>query len=446
MAGRGRGSVLPAWMTEAAAAEAPAVSAPSVPSTTVNGQFNDTQYSAPPPAPQSAVYRAPPASIPGYGAPAPNPAYRAPPPPVSVSAPIQSYTAPPAAAPNSDVNRDSNRRDRSRSREREPHREASPPREGDSKKSKKNWRGSRPAPTKSNWDIGPNGQFTPQNMNAHLMASHSAAPPPPTNRGGGGGGGDALNDSKHARKLYVGGIPAGTTDDDIAAFFSDVFAKCAPAQYMQQGNPILSVHMHHEKCFAFVEFNTIELTSACLLLDGAPFPNKSVQCVIRLRRPKDYRPEAVPEISRTFPPLNLSCLGVVATSVVDGPNKIFIGGLPNTLNEEQIKELLCTFGPLRAFHLVKDPGATLSKGYAFFEYVDHALTPLAVEGLHGLQVLDKTVTVKVNANSTAAAAAVVAAAAALKPAFTLHPSYTFCIYSLQFIIILILILFLFYCM
>ena len=40
----------------------------------------------------------------------------------------------------------------------------------------------------------------------------------------------------------------------------------------------------------------------------------------------------------------------------------------------QIKELLSTFGELKAFNLVKDSGTTFSKGYAFFEYVDHSVT------------------------------------------------------------------------
>lgn len=36
----------------------------------------------------------------------------------------------------------------------------------------------------------------------------------------------------------------------------------------------------------------------------------------------------------------------------------------------QVKELLTSFGPLKAFNLVKDSATGLSKGYAFCEYVD----------------------------------------------------------------------------
>lgn len=39
-----------------------------------------------------------------------------------------------------------------------------------------------------------------------------------------------------------------------------------------------------------------------------------------------------------------------------------------------MKELLLSFGQLRAFNLVKDAATGLSKGYAFAEYVDYSIT------------------------------------------------------------------------
>jgi hypothetical protein len=39
-----------------------------------------------------------------------------------------------------------------------------------------------------------------------------------------------------------------------------------------------------------------------------------------------------------------------------------------------VKELLMSFGQLRAFNLVKDTAFGLSKGYAFAEYIDITMT------------------------------------------------------------------------
>ena len=76
----------------------------------------------------------------------------------------------------------------------------------------------------------------------------------------------------------------------------------------------------------------------------------------------------------------IAITGVVSTVVPDSPHKVFLGGLPNYLNEDQVKELLTSFGQLRAFNLVKDSATGLSKGYAFCEYVDVSITDQAIAG------------------------------------------------------------------
>ncbi|CAM9408458.1 unnamed protein product, partial [Phaeothamnion confervicola] len=61
----------------------------------------------------------------------------------------------------------------------------------------------------------------------------------------------------------------------------------------------------------------------------------------------------------------------------------------------QVKELLSAFGPLKSFHLVRDSGSPTSKGYAFCEYIDPDMTQVACDGLNGMQLGDKTLTVRV---------------------------------------------------
>merc|ERR1719184_262312 len=75
--------------------------------------------------------------------------------------------------------------------------------------------------------------------------------------------------------------------------------------------------------------------------------------------------------------------GMISTVVSDSPNKLFVAGLPNYLNEDQVKELLTSFGQLKAFNLVKDMTSGLSKGYAFAEYLDGTITDQAIAGLNG---------------------------------------------------------------
>jgi len=86
--------------------------------------------------------------------------------------------------------------------------------------------------------------------------------------------------------------------------------------------------------------------------------------------------------------------GVISTVVPDSLQKLFIGGLPNYLNEDQVKELLTSFGQLKAFNLVKDVSSGLSKGYAFAEYSDSSVTDQAIAGLNGMQLGDKKLIVQ----------------------------------------------------
>jgi hypothetical protein len=47
--------------------------------------------------------------------------------------------------------------------------------------------------------------------------------------------------------------------------------------------------------------------------------------------------------------------------VGDSPFKLFVGGIPAYLNEEQVMELLKAFGDLKSFNLVKDMTTGISK-------------------------------------------------------------------------------------
>lgn len=90
----------------------------------------------------------------------------------------------------------------------------------------------------------------------------------------------------------------------------------------------------------------------------------------------------------------MEALGKVGTTVVDGPHKLFVGGLPYQMTDAQLIELLSVFGPLKGMHLVRDAGSSTSKGYAFFEYTDPAHGDYAMVGLHGLELAGKPLTVR----------------------------------------------------
>ncbi|XP_028310061.1 splicing factor U2AF 65 kDa subunit-like isoform X4 [Gouania willdenowi] len=160
--------------------------------------------------------------------------------------------------------------------------------------------------------------------------------------------------TRQARRLYVGNIPFGVTEESMAEFFNAQMRLAGLSQ--APSNPVLAVQINQDKNFAFLEFRSVDETTQAMAFDGIIFQGQS----LKIRRPHDYRP--LPGISEQ-PAFHVP--GVVSTVVPDSPHKLFIGGLPNYLNDDQVKELLMSFGPLKAFNLVKDSATSLSKGYAF---------------------------------------------------------------------------------
>jgi RNA recognition motif. (a.k.a. RRM, RBD, or RNP domain) len=57
------------------------------------------------------------------------------------------------------------------------------------------------------------------------------------------------------------------------------------------------------------------------------------------------------------------CCGVVQMlGPADAAERVFVGGLPYYLTDEQCRELLQSFGPIKSFDLVKDRETGNSKG------------------------------------------------------------------------------------
>ncbi|CAM6113217.1 unnamed protein product [Calypogeia fissa] len=205
--------------------------------------------------------------------------------------------------------------------------------------------------------------------------------------------------TRHARRVYVGGLPPMANEQTIATFFSQVMAAVG-GNTAGPGDAVVNVYINQEKKFAFVEMRTVEEASNAMALDGIIFEHASCQGVsVRVRRPSDYNPSMAATLgpSQPSPHLNLAAVGLTPGSAAggaDGPDRIFVGGLPYYLTEVQIKELLESFGPLRGFDLVKDRDTGNSKGYGFCVYQDPSVTDVACAALNGLKMGDKTLTVR----------------------------------------------------
>ncbi|KAH9748637.1 U2 snRNP auxiliary factor large subunit [Citrus sinensis] len=199
-------------------------------------------------------------------------------------------------------------------------------------------------------------------------------------------------------------LPFGATQA-IATFFSQVMTAIG-GNSAGPGDAVVNVYINHEKKFAFVEMRTVEEASNAMALDGIIFEACKFLSIfifilgvaVRVRRPTDYNPTLAAALGpgQPSPNLNLAAVGLASGAIggAEGPDRVFVGGLPYYFTETQIKELLESFGTLHGFDLVKDRDTGNSKGYGFCVYQDPAVTDIACAALNGLKMGDKTLTVR----------------------------------------------------
>lgn len=196
-------------------------------------------------------------------------------------------------------------------------------------------------------------------------------------------------------KVYCGfqNSAINPSEEELRQFFN-VTMVAAQGAGRVPGDSVIGVYLNQEKRYAFIQFRNSEEAAQALDLDGINFRGQR----LRLGAATHSHGTSVSSAPRVQPikPLDVHRLGIVSTQVADGPHKIYIGGLPVALTDDQVKELLSTYGALKAFFLFKDLGTGLSRGYAFAEYRDHNVTHGAIRGLNGLQVGDRKIVVKIH--------------------------------------------------
>lgn len=194
--------------------------------------------------------------------------------------------------------------------------------------------------------------------------------------------------TRHARRLYVGNLPARVDEEQIRRYFEDIVDKALTEPLPGGGSPVLSVYLNRDRRFGFVEFATIELTTACMALDGIDFYGN----LVRIRRPNDYAPESLPEDTRDkAAPLNLQALSdklrVPVQDIIATLPKLYIANIPPQMTEQALQEIFEPFGELQGVKIGRDAMGQ-SKGIALVQYKDTSQHNAVVENMNGLEVGD----------------------------------------------------------
>jgi splicing factor U2AF subunit len=181
---------------------------------------------------------------------------------------------------------------------------------------------------------------------------------------------------KEVRRVYAGNLPNGVSEEEVKGFFNKMVSEISGTS----GKCVTSVSLQKEKNFAYVDFRSIEDANLAMSFDGMAFDDNP-EYPLKIRRPKGYVPLE----------------GDAAAAVVDSEFKIFVGGIPGHLRDDQIKELLEAFGELRTFSMTK--GAAIDKCFVFCEYLNTDVTDIACSGLNGMDIGSNCKLVVMKANT-----------------------------------------------
>ncbi|KAI1006928.1 hypothetical protein K3495_g1289 [Podosphaera aphanis] len=194
------------------------------------------------------------------------------------------------------------------------------------------------------------------------------------------------SNSRQAKRLLIHNIAPSVTEETIVNFFN---LQLNGLNVIDGSDPCISAQISKDRTFALIEFKQPTDATMALALDGITMEDEYSNEMssgntkgLSIRRPKDY---IVPANTEETPPET----GVLSSVVVDTQNKISISNIPYYLTDDQVTELLVSFGELKSFVLVKDSSTEESRGIAFCEYMDPQATDIAVEGLNGMELGEK---------------------------------------------------------
>ncbi|XP_071845534.1 DAZ-associated protein 1-like isoform X7 [Apostichopus japonicus] len=148
-------------------------------------------------------------------------------------------------------------------------------------------------------------------------------------------------------KLFIGGVDKDTTEDEFKSHF---------AKYGELIDCVLMKDSESERNrgFGFVKYKDPEnaedvLNSGDVVLNGKKLDPK--KCT---PRGSNQRVERKPNVQ---------------LADADTPHKIFIGGVPQGINERDITLLFSRFGSVSAVKLAQDPDTKRNKGFGFVSFM-----------------------------------------------------------------------------
>lgn len=183
-------------------------------------------------------------------------------------------------------------------------------------------------------------------------------------------------------------MPSEVNEDELKQYFLTILTTLNP--YMKLTNPILNIEeviSNHGTYYIFdlATKDDIEILKAMNNTEWRGYR-------MRIEKPANFYREYNASQGKNVELKELKKQG----QLHENDNKLYMGGIPLNAKENEIRDIVESFGQLKSFNLVKDQNSEedLNRGFCFFEYVDDRTTDKAIKGLHGREMGDKRLKVQ----------------------------------------------------
>ena len=163
------------------------------------------------------------------------------------------------------------------------------------------------------------------------------------------------SNARQSKRLFIHNLPPSVNEEAIVNFFN---LQLNGLNVVTSVDPVISAQIAKDRSFALLEFKNPTEATVALAFDGITMEDVGSMDTgssgLVIRRPKDYIVDSASAEEEMQD-------GVVSSNVPDTANKIVITNLIPSLTEDQVQELVGTFGALKAFVLVKDQSTEESR-------------------------------------------------------------------------------------
>jgi RNA recognition motif-containing protein len=172
--------------------------------------------------------------------------------------------------------------------------------------------------------------------------------------------------------LCITNLPLNITHHEIKEYFNTFIMGLDPKYETIGYDPVYSVEKGDKKNYAVLTLNDKDPVEKLLEMDNMEYSNFK----LKIERPRGFFSK-IYAVTDQEDALNTDLANLEEI-------KVYMGNIPQYMGEDDLKKLCGSFGQIKAFNLIRDYSGDvpISKGYAFFEFVDPRVTDRAIKQLN----------------------------------------------------------------